>query len=59
MILCGDDGDNDDDDDDDDDDDGVHAQELVQYAAERDAAAERGQSEGAELHVRSPAVLRW
>ena len=54
MLLCG-----DGDDDDDDDDDGcVHAQVVVRYAAERDAAPERGQSDGAELHVRSPAVLR-
>ena len=52
MILCG-----DDDDDDDDDDDGVHAQGLVPNAAERDAAAERGQSDGADIHVRWPAVL--
>ena len=43
MILCGD----GDDDDDDDDDDGVHAQVLVRNAAERDAASERGQSDGA------------
>ena len=56
MILCGD-GD-DDDDDDDDVDGGVHAQVVVRYAAERDAAPERGQSDGAEFHVRSPAVLR-
>ena len=54
MILCGD----GDDDDDDDDDDGVHAQAVGLYAAERDAAPERGQSDGAEFHVRSPAVLR-
>ena len=59
MILCGDGDAADDDDDDDDDDDGVHAQVLVQYAAERDAAPERGQSDGAENYVRSPAVLRW
>ena len=60
MILCGDgDGDDhgDDDDDDDDDDDGVHAQVVGQYAAERDAAPERGQSDGADMDVRSPAVL--
>ena len=54
VILCGD----GDDDDEDDDDDGVHAQGVVQYAAERDAAPERGQSDGAERNVRSPAVLR-
>ena len=53
--MCGD----GDDDDDDDDDDGVHAQVVVRYAAERDAARERGQSDGAESNVRSPAVLRW
>ena len=53
VILCGDGGDNDDG-----DDDGVHAQVLAEYASERDAAPERGQSDGAELHVRSPAVLR-
>ena len=55
MIWCGD----GDDDHDDDDDDGVHAQGLGQYAAERDAAAERGQSDGADSNVRSPTVLRW
>ena len=52
VILCG------DDDDDDDDDGGVHAQECGRYAAERDAASLRGQYDGAELPVRSPAVLR-
>ena len=51
-MLCGD-GDGDDDD----DDDGVHAQGLVRNAAERDAAAERGQSDGAGIDVRWPAVL--
>ena len=58
MLLCGDGDDDDDrDDDDDDDDDGVHAQAVVQYAAERDAAPERGQSDGAGVHVRWPAVV--
>ena len=58
--MCGGDGDDDDDDDDDDvDGDGVHAQVVVRYAAERDAAPERGQSDGADRNVRSPAVLRW
>ena len=58
MILCGD-GDDDAAADDDDDEYGVHAQAVVQHAAERDAAPERGQSDGADNHVRSPAVLRW
>ena len=61
-VLADDEEDDDDDYDDDhddnhDDDDGVHAQALVRYAAERDAAPERGQFDGAEKHVRSPAVL--
>ena len=53
--MCGD----GDDDDDGGDDDGVHAQGVGRYAAERDAAPERGQSDGAGANVRSPAVLRW
>ena len=57
--MCGDGNDAADDDDDNDYDDGVHAQALALYAAERDDAPERGQSDGAELHVRSPTVLRW